>query len=365
MAVLDAAGGVIIPHNIAGGATRVTLYHQEHLMRVLVIGGTGLISTAIVNRLLEKGHDPVLFNRGESPSRIHESVRTIQGDRQDFEGFARAMNGVEVDAVIDMLTFDAPTAEHAVSVFQGPVSHYLFCSTVCVYGGPLTTIPAREDEPRTPVSAYGQKKVEAEDAFMAANAQDGFPVTLFRPSHCYGPGQPLLDIWGYDASLVPRLREGKPILVAGDGHGLWQPGHVNDVAKGFVGALGRPSVIGKPYNIVGDEIMTWRRFHERMAEAIGVEANIVTMTTEQIAAGTPDGKAEWLRENFQYHAAYSNAALKADVPDFTDLMVWEDGVRDVVRWMDENGIHDAADAKHWVDVLAAKARVFVEELARG
>ena len=331
-------------------------------MRVLVIGGTGLISTAIVHRLLESGHEPVLFNRGESPSRLHESVRTIQGDRQDFEGFARAMDGVKVDAVIDMLTYDRPTAEHAVSVFQGRISQYLFCSTVCVYGGPLTTIPALENEPRTPVSAYGQKKVDAEDAFMAAFAQNGFPVTMFRPSHCYGPGQPLLDIWGYDASLVTRLREGKPIIVAGDGHGLWQPGHVNDMAKGFVGALGRPAVIGKAYNIVGDEIMTWRRFHERMAQAIGVEANIVTMTTEQITVGTPGGKAEWLKENFQYHAAYSNAALKADVPEFCDLMAWEDGVRDVVRWMDENNLHEPADAKPWVDELAAKAQGFVELL---
>lgn len=334
-------------------------------MRVLVIGGTGLISTAIVNRLLEAGHEPVLINRGESPSRLQGSVRTILGDRQDFEGFARAMDGVEVDAVIDMLTYDRATAEHAVSVFQGRISYYLFCSTVCVYGGPLSTIPALESEPRTPVSVYGQKKVDAEVVFMAAHAKSGFPVTMFRPSHCYGPGQPLLDIWGYDASLVTRLREGKPILVAGDGHGLWQPGHVNDMAKGFVGALGRPAVIGKAYNIVGDEVITWRRFHERMAEAIGVKANIVTMTTEQIVAGTPDGKAEWLKENFQYHAAYSNAALKADVPEFCDLMAWEDGVRDLVRWMDENNLHEPAEAKPWVSELAAKARDFAGSLARG
>ncbi|MDP2324041.1 MAG: NAD-dependent epimerase/dehydratase family protein, partial [Gammaproteobacteria bacterium] len=270
----------------------------------------------------------------------------------------RALGGRSFDAVIDMLTFNPATAAHSVSVFQGRVAQYLFCSTVCVYGGPLRTIPAMENEPRTPVSDYGRGKVAAEDVFMAAHA-DGFPVTMFRPSHCYGPGQPLLDIWGYDASLVTRLREGRPVIVAGDGHGLWQPGHVDDMAKGFVGALGRQETIGKAYNIVGDEIMTWRRFHERMAEALGLEAHIVTLTTEQIVAGTPDGKAEWLRENFQYHAAYSNAALKAEVPEFRDLMAWEDGVRDVVRWMDDNALHEPADGKPWVDALAEKARSFL------
>lgn len=334
-------------------------------MRVLVIGGTGLISTAIVNRLLDCGHEAILFNRGVSMSRLSDSVRTIQGDRQDFDGFAATAGSLEVDAVIDMLTYDRRTAEHSIGLFKGRVSQYLFCSTVCVYGGPLTRIPAQENEPRTPVSAYGQKKLEAEDAFLEAFVRHQFPMTMFRPSHCYGPGQPLLDIWGYDASLVSRLRAGKPILVAGDGHGLWQPGHVNDVAKGFVGALGRTTVLGQAYNIVGDEIMTWRRFHERMAEAIGVEANIVTLTTEQIVAGTPNGNAEWLKENFQYHAAYCSAALQRDVPEFRNLMKWEDGVRDVVRWMDENNLHEPAEAKPWVSELCAKAREFAGSLARG
>lgn len=333
-------------------------------MRVLVLGGTGLISTPIVHRLIEAGHEPILFNRGETAVRLPPNVEAIHGDRQDFDGFARAVRTVEVDAVVDMITFDRATAEHSVSVFQDRVAHYLFCSTVCVYGGLLESIPAPESEPRTPVSPYGRGKKAAEDAFMAAHAASGFPVTQFRPSHCYGPGQPLLDIWGYDASLVTRLREGRPILVAGDGHGLWQPGHVDDMAKGFVGALGRPDTVGRAYNIVGDEVMTWRVFHERMAAAIGLEADIVTLTTEQIYAGTPDGRANWLKENFQYHAAYDGAALKADVPEYRDLLSWEDGVRDTVQWMDENDIHEPADAKPWVDDLVAQGRAFLERLGR-
>jgi nucleoside-diphosphate-sugar epimerase len=331
-------------------------------MRVLVIGGTGLISTAIVNRLLAKGHEPVLFNRGESAARLDGDVETVLVDRSDHEAFATAAGNVSVDAVIDMLTFDAEVAAQNVALFQGRVAHYLFCSTVCVYGGPLTQIPAVESEPRTPVSAYGQGKLDAEDVFLEAHAKSGFPLTMFRPSHCYGPGAALLDIWGYDASLVSRFRAGQSIVVAGDGHGLWQPGHVDDMAKGFVGALGRDVCIGKAYNIVGDEVMTWRVFHERMAEALGLEAKLVTLTTEQIVAGTPDGNAEWLNENFQYHAAYSGAALEADVPDYCDLMSWEDGVRDTVAWMDANDIHEAPDAKPWVDTLVKSSGEILDRL---
>ncbi len=333
-------------------------------MRVLVVGGTGLISTPIVARLLASGHEPVLFNRGETPS-SHAEVTCIHGNREDHTAFEASLKNEGFDAVIDMLTFDAARAAHNVAVFGGRVAHYIFCSTVCVYGGPLSQIPAVESEPRTPVSPYGRGKAEAEDVFMEAFAREGFPVTMMRPSHCYGPGKPLLDIWGYDGALVSRLRAGLPIVVAGDGHGLWQPGHVDDMAKGFVGALGREGTKGKAYNIVGDEVMTWRNFHQRMGEAIGVEVELAPLTTAQILAGAPAGKAEWLRENFQYHAAYDGSALKADVPEYRDLIAWEDGVRDTVAWMDKTNAHEAPDALPWVDYLVQADREFRGALEAG
>ncbi len=334
-------------------------------MRVLVIGGTGLISTAIVRRLLALGHDPVLFNRGKTAARLPRDVETLLGDRENHEEFATKVQGVRADAVIDMITFDAARARHAVDVFQGHTGHYVFCSTVCVYGGPLSRVPALEDEPQTPVSAYGRGKSEAEAVFRAAFEAQGFPVTIFRPSHCYGPGQPLLDIWGYNPCLVNRLREGRPILVPGDGFGQWQPGHVDDMAKGFVGALGRGVTLGKAYNAVGDEVMDWRQFHERMGRAIGCEAHIVPMTTAQIIAGAPYDQSRMLEEIFQYHAAYSNAALKADVPDFSDLTPWEEGVRETARWMDEQQIHRPCSDQPWIDLLASREAAFRQELHAG
>ncbi len=331
-------------------------------MRVLVLGGTGLISTAIVEWLVAKGHTPVLFNRGVSPRRFEYDLETIIGNRADFPGFARAMRSVKADAVIDMITFDARTAAHNVRVFRDRAKHFVFCSTVCVYGGPLTRVPADETGPHRPVSDYGRNKSKAEAAYRKAFRENGFPVTIMRPSHCYGPGQPLLDIWGYNPSLVTRIRKGKPIVVPGDGQGLWQPGYIGDMAKGFVGALGRKATLGKAYNIVGDEIMTWRAFHERMAKAIGCEARIIPMTTPQIVAGSPKGATDMLVEIFQYHAAYSNAALKRDVPDFRDLLPWEEGVRRTVAWMDATGAHRPANLFPWTDTLARSASKFESDL---
>ena len=331
-------------------------------MRVLVLGGTGLISTAIVEWLVAKGHTPILFNRGLSPKRFDYDLETIFGNRADFAGFARGMKKINVDAVIDMIAFDAKTAAHNVRVFRDRVRHFVFCSTVCVYGGPLTNIPANESEPHRPVSEYGRNKSKAEAIYAKAFREIGFPVTVMRPSHCYGPGQPLLDIWGYNPSLVTRIRKGKPIIVPGDGQGLWQPGYIGDMAKGFVGALGRKQTLGKAYNIVGDEVMTWHDFHVRMAKAIGCEARIVPMSTAQIVAGSPKSASSMLSEIFQFHAAYTNAALKRDVPDFTNLLTWEEGVRRTVAWMDQEGAHQSASLYPWVDKLARATAQFEASL---
>ncbi|MDZ4857966.1 MAG: NAD-dependent epimerase/dehydratase family protein [Candidatus Hydrogenedentes bacterium] len=332
-------------------------------MRVLILGGTGLISTAIVEWLIAKKHTPVLFNRGISPHRFEYDLEQIQGDRADFRGFASAMKHQRFDAVIDMITFDAKTAAHNARVFRDKIDHFIFCSTVCVYGGPLAKVPAGEFEPHRPVSDYGRNKSKAEAVYTKAFRDQNFPITIMRPSHCYGPGAPLLDIWGYNASLVARIRKRQPILVPGDGNGLWQPGYIGDMAKGFVGALGRGVTIGKTYNITGDEVMTWRAFIERMARAIGHEAQVVPMTTDQIVAGAPKTSTGMLTEIFQHHAAYTNDALKADVPDFADLLAWEDGVRRTVAWMDAERIHGPIDLYPWVDSLAAAATGFSRQLA--
>lgn len=331
-------------------------------MRVLVIGGTGLLSTAIVERLLSEGHTPVLFNRGQSPSRLRQPVETVHGDRTDFQAFARTIKNLQFDAVIDMITFDAATATHAVQVFAGRVKHYVFCSTVCVYGGILHKIPANESEPHKPSGDYGRGKSEAEAVFLRAHTESGFPVTMMRPAHCYGEGGALLSIFGYDPTLVPRIRNQRPILVAGDGFGLWHPVYIGDIAKGFVGCLGRAQTIGKAYNIVGDEVLDWRTFHEIQGKALGKQVEIACMTTEQILAVLPPETGWMLKEIFQYHAAFTNDRLKSDVPEFTDLLSYEEGVRRTVAWLDGNNGHAPLEDSNWVDTLIAREQEFRRSL---
>ena len=128
-------------------------------MKVLIIGGTGLISTSITAQLLQRGDDVTLYNRGKSEARIPDGARFLHGDRKEYAAFEEQMAQADrFDAVMDMVGFVPEDAESVIRAFKGRIGHFIFCSTVCAYGGPSTHYPIREDEPLSPVSNYGSQQ---------------------------------------------------------------------------------------------------------------------------------------------------------------------------------------------------------------
>ncbi len=321
-------------------------------MRVLVIGGTGLISTAAVNAMIRRGHEVTVLNRGQTNSRIEGEVHRLIGDRHDLPWFTKAIRSMEPEAVLDAIAFTPEELRQTLDALPDKSVHMLFISTVCTYG-PLSNVPANEDEPHTPISTYGKNKSACDFLLLDHGARTGQPVTVLRPSHCYGPGQPLLSIWGYDRRLVHRLREGLPIAVHGDGEALWQPGFVCDLAEAVCEMLGNPQVFGKALNLVGHEIMTWREFFERMGKAIGVEANLVYCPSSIIERLEPEVSGG-ITEIFRYHGAYDDSRLRGLLPGYTQRTSWEDGVRQTVEWIDEAGEIDTSVSETPDDRIAAK-----------
>jgi nucleoside-diphosphate-sugar epimerase len=331
-------------------------------MRVLVIGGTGLISTGIVKALLARGHEVSVFNRGQRASRLPEGVTYLQGDRKDYPAFEAAMQQVEVDAVIDMIAFVPEDTLSAIRAFRGRVRHFIHCSTVCTYGVTLTRLPADEEEPLRPISGYGRNKVACDQALLEAHRSEGFPATIFKPSHTYGPGGSLIRQLGWDKYFIDRLRKGKPIIVAGDGNALWQSLYCDDAGVGFAAAVGNEKTIGQVYNIVGREVVTWDEYHRRLAAAIGCEARIVHVPSDLLVAVAPD-RFRGLDEIFRHHGVYSAAKLRNDVPEFKTTVTWEEGVRRNVEWMDEQGLNANSDEDDLEDRIIAAMRHAQGELA--
>ena len=172
-------------------------------MKICVIGGTGNISTSLVRSLLEQGHEVTCVNRGQS-GEVPKGASWMQGDRRDHAAFERTMQGKPCDAAIDMLCFDREDAASSVRAFAH-VQHFIQCSTVCTYGIAHDWMPVTEDHPLRPTTAYGRHKAQADAVFLEAYEQQGFPVTILKPSTTYGPMQGMLRQIAWEFSHSTRF----------------------------------------------------------------------------------------------------------------------------------------------------------------
>jgi nucleoside-diphosphate-sugar epimerase len=334
-------------------------------MKVLIIGGTGLISTGIVKALLVRGAAVTVFNRGQTDDRLGPEVQRLAGDRQSHAAFEQTVTAAGPwDVVIDMICFRPDEAVSVLRAVAGRCGHLIFCSTVCTYGNTQTLIPTTEETAQSPHSTYGRNKLACEQLFLRAHAEGVVPVTIMRPSHTYGPGGVIINNLHIEPSFLARLRAGRPIIVAGDGHGLWQSAYADDVGRGFAYAAGNTRCFGNAYNAVADEVFTWDQYTFRTAAALGAPVpRLVHLPTDFLLAVDPV-RHTWLNEIFRYHGVYSNVKLKRDVPEFAPQVGYEEGVRRTVAWIDRHRPVPPLESETFDDRLIAAWEQFVAAAPR-
>ena len=329
-------------------------------MRILIIGGTGLISTAITRELRARGDEVMLFNRGQRALYLDEGnvaeagaqgLRRILGDRHNYAVFEKQMGEIgNFDAVIDMICFLPEDAESAIRAFKGKTGQYIFCSTVDAYTKPTLRYPIREDAPRAPRVSfpYAFHKAECERLFEAAHARGDLKLTIIRPAHTYGEGSGLIHSLGWGTYYFDRLRKGQPIITHGDGTSFWASCHRDDVGHAFVGALGNTKAIGRPFHTAADDCMTWNQYHECVASAIGAPPpKLVHIPTDLLARIAPK-EASWCAENFSYNNMFDNAAARNDL-GFRQTISLTAGVQRIVAWLDKEGKIESSAAHPYYD----------------
>lgn len=322
-------------------------------MRICVVGGTGNISTGFVIRLLALGHEVTCFNRGQSGP-PPEGAAVIAGNRADRPAFEETIQAQRFDAAIDMICFNREEAESSIRAFRG-VGHFIQCSTVCTYGVQYDWLPATEDHPLRPISAYGQNKVEADRAFMRAYYEEGFPVTIIKPSTTYGPKVGALRQIAWDFSWIDRIRKGKPVVVCGDGKALHQFLHVDDAALCFAHVVGRTHTIGQTYNMVRRGFTTWEDHHRTAMQVLGREVELVGIPLADLVAMNPP-RVEICRDIFAHNVIYSAEKLFRDVPEFQPAVSLADGLTRVIEAMDREGRIPNSDDITWEDRMIAAQR---------
>lgn len=302
-------------------------------MKVLFIGGTGLISTATARQLLEQGHEVTLFNRGKSENRLPEGAQEMRGDRKNYDEFERAFEGMHFDCVVDMVAFSPEDTESAIRTFQGKTGHFIHCSTVCVYSGPVETIPTPESEPFHSIGGYGQNKIRCEQLLTQAHEEKGFPVTVVRPSHSYGEGGDIIRAFGPTNGYIERMRQGKPVIMPDGGESVWASLHVDDLAKGFIALMGKHKTIGEAYNITGDEAMTWRTYHQQVAEVAGGSFHPVYVPRQVLTQWAPDWSGS-MSEILAFTSLFDNAKIKRDTDYEGQTISWKEGVARNLSWLE-------------------------------
>ena len=312
-------------------------------LKVLFIGGSGTISSACSALAVERGIDLYLLNRGSTTARaVPAGATVLRGDIRDPASAQQALGDLTFDAVVNWVAF---TPEHVLAdfdLFRERTAQYEFISSASAYQTPPERMPVVESTPlRNPFWQYSRDKIACEELLITAYRDAACPATIVRPSHTYDQTSVPFD-GGWTA--VARMRQGKPVVVHGDGTSLWTLTHHLDFAKGFVPLLGHPRTIGEAFHITSDDVLSWNQIARSLATAAGVEAQLVHVTSDAIAAAEPEWGAGLLGDK-AHSMIFDNAKLRSVVPDYRASIPFEQGAREIVAWHDADVSRQQVDAR--------------------
>ena len=300
-------------------------------MRVLFIGGTGFISAAASRRAIAQGIELYLLNRGLRVGDMPGACGLI-ADIHRPDVARSALQGLDFDAIVDWVAYTAEDVERDIELFRGRTKQYVFISSASAYQKPPEHYVIRESTPLSnPFWQYSRDKIACERRLMQAYREEGFPVPIVRPSMTYDTNLPIaLGGWG-TYTLADRLLRGRPVIVHGDGSSLWVVTHADDLARGIVGLLGNERALGEAFQITSDEVITWNQIYQGIAEALGVEADIVHIPSDLLAHIAPDLTGGLLGDK-TWSLAFDNSKIKEYVPGFRADIPFRDGIRRTLAW---------------------------------
>jgi nucleoside-diphosphate-sugar epimerase len=312
-------------------------------LKVLFIGGSGIISSACSRLAVERGIDLYLLNRGSTSLRpVPDGATVLRGDIRDIGSATTALGDLTFDAVVDWVAFTPDHVQADLDLFRGRTGQYVLISSASAYQTPPERLPVTESTPlRNPFWQYSRDKIACEEVLVRAYRDDGFPATIVRPSHTYD--QTCVPFDGGWTALA-RMREGRPVVVHGDGTSLWTLTHHVDFARGFLPLLGHPRTIGEAFQITSDDVLTWNQIARSLAAAAGVEARLVHVPSDAIAAADPAWGAGLLGDK-AHSMIFDNSKLRSVVPDYRATIPFEQGAREIVAWHDADVSRQRVDAR--------------------
>ena len=301
-------------------------------MKILFIGGTGNISSAVSSLAVSQEVDLFLYNRGKRASPV-PGASTILGDVETMRTNSELLKHTW-DAVVNWIAFKEEDVERDINVFAGRTGQYIFISSASAYQKPPAHPVITESTPlANPFWQYSRDKIASELRLNAEYRERGFPVTIVRPSLTYSTVIPV-PIGGWaEYTVVDRIRNGRKIIVHGDGSSLWTVTHADDFAVGFMGLIGHQEAIGEAFHITSDEILTWDQIHQALAEAVGCQANIVHIPSDLLVQFNEDWRGSLLGDK-SHSTIFDNTKIRKFVPGFTATIPFKKGIKRTIDWFE-------------------------------
>ena len=337
-------------------------------MRILFLGGTGIISTACTELAIARGYEVTVLNRGLRA--LIPGARSLVADVHDELSMAAALDGKTWDVVVNFLAFGSEDVSRDIARFRGKVGQYFFISSASAYQRPVRHYLVTESTPLVnPLWDYSRAKIAAEETLMRAHREFGFPGITIRPSLTYGETQITLAVnsWTKSYTAVDRMRQGRPVIIPGDGTSLWTITHNTDFAKGLVGLFGNVQALGNAFHITSDEVMTWDQYYAAVAHAAGVaQPNFIHIATDFITTCCPEKLGSLLGDKVT-SVVFDNSKIKRFVPGFSSTTPYAVGIARTMAWFDADStrrqIDDEANASY--DRIVRAYEVGLEAARRG
>lgn len=334
-------------------------------MKVLILGGTGVISRSIVDQLLARQDDVTVYNRGRNPLPFSGEVRQLTGDRSDRAAFEAAMQQTSYDVVIDMICFNEADARSTVRAFSGRASQVIVTSSVAAYRRPYRTVPTIEsaevlwDDPAFP---YAFNKAEMERCLWQASERGELLLTIIRPSLTFGPGAANVGVLRQNYGIVDRILKGKPLVMFGDGSTSWSFTFVPDLARGYVALAGNPKAIGEAFQVTSEFRNVWEDLYLEFGRIVGIEPKIVHIPSEILFKAAPS-LCNHLYYEKTFAGLFDNSKIRAIAPEYEARITLSEGVRMLYDWFVANGraVDPVKDALE--DRLVAARQAFVDSVA--
>lgn len=328
---------------------------ERQKMKILIIGGTGVISRAIVNEGLKRGHEMVLFNRGSRKVGFEDQVEIIHGDRKNPGELAEKMQGRTFDVVIDMIAFNPEDAKLTIEVFADKAKQIIVTSSMAVYKRPLHSLPTTEDAEeliQDMAYPYGYKKARMEEYLEEVMKEGIVPVTIIRPSLTFGEGCANIGVLRQNQNIPDRIRKGKALLLPGDGVSPWSFTFAPDMGRAYIAACLNPNTMNQTFHVMNTEFVLWEDLYRVVGELLGIEPKFAYLPTKALVQADPS-----LFGHFEFEKKYANLysvdKFQKAVPEWKAEISLKEGMKMMLDWWEKEQLQADPEKDALEDQLCA------------